>query len=51
MFLKGAKLLSFRLLELLQNALLVLWVEQVKEAVWKITAWNTVLQERWQMAW
>lgn len=51
MFLKGAKLLSFRLLISLQNAVLVLGFEQVKEAVWKFTAWNTVLQECWQMAW
>lgn len=33
MFLKGAKLLSFRLLILLQCSVLVLWVHQVKEAV------------------
>lgn len=42
MFLKGAELLAFRLLYCSRCSVLVLWVQQVKEAVWKCTAWNSL---------
>nr|KAF6338240.1 hypothetical protein mPipKuh1_007965 [Pipistrellus kuhlii] len=50
-FLKVQKSLPFRWLVVATECSgLVLRVQQVREAVWKFTAWNTVLQECWQMA-